>query len=122
MILSEILCIATDFFAFVYNEYLILFCCDLEVDTIDIISERASRLENIPVQELFEEEEEEEKEEKDDKKDNSGNKNTNKSKDNHENVIVVDNYSFSIWWYILFQSLILNYLWIYLNKVKNKIN
>ena len=96
LILSEILCIATDFFAFVYNEYLILFCCDLEVDTIDIISERASRLENIPVQELFEEEEEEEKEEKDDKKDNSGNKNTNKSKDNNENVIVVDNYSFSI--------------------------
>ena len=96
LMLSEILCIATDFFAFVYNEYLILFCCDLEVDTIDIISERASRLENIPVQELFEEEEEEEKEEKDDKKDNSGNKNTNKSKDNNENVIVVDNYSFSI--------------------------
>ena len=96
MILSEILCLATDFFAFVYNEYLILFCCDLEVETVDIISERASRLENIPIQELYEEEEEEEeeeKEEKDDKKDNYYNNNIkNKSK----NIIVVDNYSFSI--------------------------
>ena len=100
MILSEILCLATDFFAFVYNEYLILFCCDLEVETVDIISERASRLENIPIQELYEEEEEEEeeeeKEEKDDKKDNCYNNNKNKSKNNKENVIVVDNYSFSI--------------------------
>ena len=99
LILSEILCIATDFFAFVYNEYLILFCCDLEVETVDIISERASRLENIPIQELYEEEEEEEeeeKEEKDDKKDNCYNNHKNKSKNNKENVIVVDNYSFSI--------------------------
>jgi hypothetical protein len=100
LILSEILCIATDFFAFVYNEYLILFCCDLEVETVDIISERALRLENIPIQELYEEEEEEEegeeKEEKDDKKDNYYNNNKNKSKNNKENVIVVDNYSFSI--------------------------
>ena len=96
MILSEILCLATDFFAIVYNEYLILFCCDLEIETVDIISERASRLENIPIQELYEEEEEEEeeeKEEKDDKKDNYYNNNIkNKSK----NIIVVDNYSFSI--------------------------
>ena len=99
LILSEILCLATDFFAFVYNEYLILFCCDLEIETVDIISERASRLENIPIQELYEEEEEEEeeeKEEKDDKKDNCYNNNKNKSKNNKENVIVVDNYSFSI--------------------------
>ena len=41
LIISEILCLAIDFFAFFYNEYLILFCCDLEVETIDLTSERA---------------------------------------------------------------------------------
>ena len=103
LILSEILCIAIDFFAFVYNEYLILFCCDLEVDTIDIISERAKSIENIPLQEICEEEEEEEeekekekKEEKDDNKDNIDNVIKSKSMNNFENVIVLDNYSFSI--------------------------
>ena len=98
LIISEILSIAIDFFAFVYNEYLILFCCDLEIDTIDIISERASNKENIPLQEICEEEEEEEeeKEEKDDNKDNIDNGNKNKSKNKNENVIYIGNYTFSI--------------------------
>ena len=99
MILSEILCTATDFFAFVYNEYLILFCCDLEVETVDIISERASLLENIPLNEINEEEEEEEEEEKEEKDDNKDNINkckTNKKINNNGTVIVLDNYSFSI--------------------------
>ena len=99
LIISEIICIATDFFAFVYNEYLILFCCDLEVETVDIISERASLVENIPLNEIGEEEEEEEEEEKEEKDDNKDNINkckTNKKINNNETVIVLDNYSFSI--------------------------
>ena len=101
LIFSEILCLAIDFFAFVYNEYLILFCCDLEVETIDLISERASRLENMPTQELYEEEEEEkeEKDEKDDKNynlNNNENCDKNKNKDNRDNVITVDNYIFKM--------------------------
>ena len=99
LIISEIICIATDFFAFVYNEYLILFCCDLEVETVDVISERASLVENIPLNEINEEEEEEEEEEKEEKDDNKDNINkckTNKKINNNETVIVLDNYSFSI--------------------------
>ena len=98
LIISEIICIATDFFAFIYNEYLILFCCDLEKETVDIISERATLVENIPLNEIGEEEEdeEEEKEEKDDNKDNINKCKTNKKINNNETVIVLDNYSFSI--------------------------
>jgi len=91
LIISEILCIATDFFAFVYNEYLILYCCDLEVDTVDKISERATSVENIPIQEDEEEEEEEENEEKD-----INNNNDNKNKEKKQNIIELRNYSFSI--------------------------
>ena len=89
LIISEILCIATDFFAFVYNEYLILYCCDLEVDTVDKISERATSVENIPIQEDEEDEEEEENEEKDINNDN-------KNKEKKQNIIELRNYSFSI--------------------------
>ena len=94
LIFSEIICLAIDFFAFVYNEYLILFCCDLEVETVDSISERASSVENIPKQELYEEEEEKEEEE-DDKNDNfynNENSDKNKKKDNSDNVITVGDY------------------------------
>ena len=48
-IISEVICLATDFFGCVYNEYIILSCCGLEVDTIDEIIIRATCLENIPL-------------------------------------------------------------------------
>ncbi len=49
-IISEIICVVTDFFGCVYNEYIILSCCDLETDTIDAINERSlSPTENIPL-------------------------------------------------------------------------
>ena len=75
-------------------------------------------MENIPIQELYEEEEEEEeeeKEEKDDKKDNCYNNNKNKSKNNKENVIVVDNYSFSLQLFTLFQNLLLTSIIVNIN-------
>lgn len=43
------ICLVTDFFGCVYNEYIILSCCGLEVDTIDEIIIRATCLENIPL-------------------------------------------------------------------------
>ena len=43
------ICLVTDFFGCVYNEYIILSCCGLEVDTIDEIIVRATCLENIPL-------------------------------------------------------------------------
>ena len=43
------ICLVTDFFGCVYNEYIILSCCGLEVDTIDEIIIIATCLENIPL-------------------------------------------------------------------------
>ena len=51
-IISEVICLATDFFGCVYNEYIILSCCGLEVDTIDEIIERANYNVNIPLQNI----------------------------------------------------------------------
>ena len=42
--ISEILCIITNFFCCIYNEYVILFLCGLEHDTKEQIIERAPRL------------------------------------------------------------------------------
>ena len=63
----------------------------MEVDTVDKISERATSVENIPIQEDEEEEEEEENEEKD-----INNNNDNKNKEKKQNIIELRNYSFSI--------------------------
>ena len=40
-IICEIINIIIDFFYYVYNEYIILYCCGLEHDTYDEIFERA---------------------------------------------------------------------------------
>ena len=45
---SEILMIIIDFFSCTYNEYIILFCFGLEINTKDEITERAVSLANIP--------------------------------------------------------------------------
>ena len=41
---NEIICFIIDFFACVYNEYLILFCCGLEFDTKDEIARRSKNI------------------------------------------------------------------------------
>ena len=41
---NEIICFIIDFFACVYNEYLILFCCGLEFDTKDEIAKRSKNI------------------------------------------------------------------------------
>ena len=46
--ISLIISLIIDFFSCVYNEYIILYCFDLEYNTIDEISERASTLVNAP--------------------------------------------------------------------------
>ena len=46
--ISEFIAITIVFFGCIYNEYIILFCCDMEHETIDVIMERAISLENIP--------------------------------------------------------------------------
>ena len=48
-IISEIICLITDFFGCVYNEYIILSCCGLEIETIDAIIDRAISKDNIPL-------------------------------------------------------------------------
>ena len=48
LIISIILCIVISFFGCVYNEYIILFCCGLEQEAKDIISERPKSVENLP--------------------------------------------------------------------------
>ena len=48
LIISIILSIIIDFFSCVYNEYIILFCFNLEYDTKDEISVRAISVDNIP--------------------------------------------------------------------------
>ena len=47
-IVSEILMIVVDFFSCTYNEYIILFCFGLEINTKDEIIERAISMENMP--------------------------------------------------------------------------
>ena len=44
--ISEILCIITNFFCCIYNEYVILFLCGLEYDTKEQIIERSQSVEN----------------------------------------------------------------------------
>ena len=44
--ISEILCILTNFFCCIYNEYVILFLCGLEHDTKEKIIERSLSIEN----------------------------------------------------------------------------
>ena len=44
--ISEILCIITNFFCCIYNEYVILFLCGLEHDTKEQIIERSQSIEN----------------------------------------------------------------------------
>ena len=46
--ISEFIVIIIVFFGCVYNEYIILYCFDMEHETIDEVMERASKLENIP--------------------------------------------------------------------------
>ena len=46
--ISEFIVIIIVFFGCVYNEYIILYCFDMERETIDEIIERANLLENIP--------------------------------------------------------------------------
>ena len=48
-IISEIICLVVDFFGCIYNEYIILFCCGLEHETKEEISERSKTAENMPV-------------------------------------------------------------------------
>ena len=48
LIISIIICIVISFFGCVFNEYIILFCYDLEYETKDIISKRATNAENAP--------------------------------------------------------------------------
>ena len=43
--ICEIICLFMDFFSSVYNEYLLLFCCNLSYDTKDEISRRANHVE-----------------------------------------------------------------------------
>ena len=98
-IISEVICLATDFFGCVYNEYIILSFCGLEADTIDEISERAKSLENIPLQIVNDI----------DKNDNDDiiKKNKNKKENNNiinddvnieddEDIISIGSYKFSI--------------------------
>ena len=61
LVISIILSIIISFFGCVYNEYIqynlkfwILFCCDLEKETKDIIAERAENTENVPENNIYE--------------------------------------------------------------------
>ena len=45
-IINLILALIISFFGFVYNEFIIIFCCDLEIDTHQQISNRASIVED----------------------------------------------------------------------------
>ena len=45
-IINLILAVIITFFGFVYNEFIILFCCDLEIDTHQQVSNRASIVED----------------------------------------------------------------------------
>ena len=49
-IFYEITSIIIDFFGCVYNEFIIIYACNLEFDTIDEIAERAKSIENIPIE------------------------------------------------------------------------
>ena len=46
----EITSIIIDFFGCVYNEFIIIYVCNLEYDTIDEIAERAMSIENMPIE------------------------------------------------------------------------
>ena len=48
-ILSEFISLIVDFFGCIYNEYIIIYCCNLEYETKDAIIERAFSLENSPI-------------------------------------------------------------------------
>ena len=48
LVISIILSVVISFFGCVYNEYIILFCCELEKETKDSIAERAKSVENFP--------------------------------------------------------------------------
>ena len=51
--ICEIICIMMNFFSFIYNEYLILFCFNLSYDTKDEISKRAKEIEmNVSIHSL----------------------------------------------------------------------
>ena len=67
--ISEILCIITNFFGCIYNEYVILFLCGLEHDTTEKIIERAPRLDNQSFSSYDEQD--------DDSDENNSNENTN---------------------------------------------
>ena len=54
LVISIILSIIISFFGCVYNEYIILFCYDLEKETKDIIAERAENTENVPENNIYE--------------------------------------------------------------------
>ena len=48
-ILFEFISLIVDFFGCIYNEYIIIYCCNLEYETKDAIIERAFSLENSPI-------------------------------------------------------------------------
>ena len=56
-IISEIVCIIMDFSFYVFNEYVILSCCDLDYDTRDEIHDRGSRPEQYSLENYEDEEE-----------------------------------------------------------------
>lgn len=50
--LSEFICIIISFFGCIYNEYIILSYCNLDLETNYAIKKRATYIENIPSQNI----------------------------------------------------------------------
>lgn len=55
--ICEVLCLITDFTFYLYNEFLVLFCCNLAHDTGDEIYIRSITLDEIPLETIEDEEE-----------------------------------------------------------------
>ena len=93
------ICLVTDFFGCVYNEYIILSCCGLEVDTIDEIIVRSTCLENIPlynINNLDNEDNDDIIKKKENKKDNNHKIDEDVDIGDDENIISVGSYKFNV--------------------------